>query len=400
MRRILPALILGLLGFVQLLSGSAAMAQHGPNEVLVVYNADSPVSRAIAKYYMSKRHIRTSVAVHCADSALSSASETISFADYTRLIAGPVGTFLAAHGTINFIVLTKGVPIRIDGALTGEYSQPSVDSYLAAIDYPAPSSAVKASLAGSGTVGTGWINHYYNSNEPFSHKKFNGYLVTRLDGYTEADAIRLVDESLASDRSHAAGTILLDVEPDFGMQNKDSRPLATPATTVSAEEPYWTWNADMLHAADILHAKGVACDADVTTVFAGGEVDLLGYFSWGSNDDHFNAAAYESLRFAPGSICDTAVSTSARTFLPASGGQTLMADLISHGVTCCQGYVGEPILDGISSPTIDLSHYVGGYTMAESFYAGTPYIGWEGICIGDPLCRFPGTSRSTLHGKF
>jgi len=24
--------------------------------------------------------------------------------------------------------------------------------------------------------------------------------------------------------------------------------------------------------------------------------------------------------------------------------------------------------------------------MAESFYAGTKYIGWEGICIGDPLC--------------
>ena len=64
-----------------------------------------------------------------------------------------------------------------------------------------------------------------------------------------------------------------------------------------------------------------------------------------------------------------------------------MEDLIAHGVTCCQGYSGEPILDGVSSPTIDLTRYLSGATMAESFYAATKYVGWEGVCIGDPLCR-------------
>jgi hypothetical protein len=33
-----------------------------------------------------------------------------------------------------------------------------------------------------------------------------------------------------------------------------------------------------------------------------------------------------------------------------------------------------------------LSHYLSGYTAAESFYAGTRYLGWEGVCVCDPLC--------------
>jgi hypothetical protein len=147
----------------------------------------------------------------------------------------------------------------------------------------------------------------------------------------------------------------------------------------------------MLHAAGILEASGIPNLTDASQTFVGDRTNVAGYFSWGSNDDHFDHGSYESLRFAPGSIGDTAVSTSARTFLPTSGGQSLLADLIAHGLTCCQGYAGEPILDGISSPTIDLTHYLAGYTMAESFYAGTKYIGWEGVCIGDPLCcPYPG----------
>jgi uncharacterized protein (TIGR03790 family) len=388
-RRLLWLCLLGAILFV---SAAAARAEHKPDEVLVVYNADSPISTAIARYYMAKRQVTRSVAVHCIDSAVAPGNETIPFADYNSAIAAPVSFYLAHHRGINFIVLTKGIPILINGAPTGDNFpgplQPSLDSFLAAIDYPALPGVVKASLAGSGTVGTAWINRYYNTNEPFSHQKFGGYLVTRLDGYTQADAMKLVDEALASEQAPgpAGGKFLFDVPQDFGVGDKLTRPLATPLTNVTAEASWSTGNADMLHISDILEASGIAHETAVTNTFVGNESNLLGYYSWGSNDDHFNADAYESLRFAPGSLCDTFVSTGARTFLPTTGGQTLIADLIAHGVTCCQGYAAEPILDGISSPTIDLSHYLTGYTMAESFYAATGYVGWEQICIGDPLC--------------
>ena len=324
------------------------------------------------------------------DLALKTENETIPYADYVQEIAGPISRFLETHKDINFIVLTKGVPIRINGGLTGDGApgplQPSLDSYLAAIDYPTIPGAVKANLTGSGTVGTGWINRYYNNNVPFSHAKFGGYLVTRLDGYTQADAMGLVRQALAAERTHRDGKILFDIEPDFGVGDKSTQPPSKAAVTVTDEAAWSTWNADMFRASDLLEANGIPHEAAVTKKFAGDRSNLLGYFSWGSNDSHFSSSAYELLRFAPGSLCDTAVSTSARTFLPTTGGQTLIADLIAHGLTCGQGYADEPILDGTSSPTIDLSHYLAGYTMAESFYAGTRYLGWEGVCVGDPLC--------------
>jgi uncharacterized protein (TIGR03790 family) len=385
-----PSRLLSLLTALLLLLCSAAYAQRKPSEVLLVYNANSPVSTAVARDYAAKRHITHIVAVRCADAALNTTSETIQLADYLREIAAPVGDYLETHQNIDFIVLTKGMPLRISGALTGEKENgvalPSLDSYLAAIDYPEIPGAVKANLAGSGTTGTGWVNRYYNATAPFSHARYGGYLVTRLDGYTQADAMGLVTEALAADHGRTNGDILLDIEPDFGLGDKTAQPAAFASTLVTAEEAYANWNADMFHASDILEASGVPHDTAVTRSFVGGKTGLMGYYSWGSNDSHFGADAYQSLRFAPGSIGDTAVSTSARTFLPTTGGQTLMADLIAHGLTCCQGYAGEPILDGISSPTIDLTRYLSGRTMAESFYAATRYIGWEGVCVGDPLC--------------
>jgi uncharacterized protein (TIGR03790 family) len=373
-----------------LLLGSSCSADRTASEVLVVYNSGSPISTAVSNDYKLARHVKNVVAIVCPDSAVSTDNETISYADYNREIAAPISKYLAKHKKINFIVLTKGVPLRVNGSPTGDGApgplQASVDSCLASIDYATLPGATKASMAGSGTVGTAWINRYYYSDQRFTHAKFGGYIVTRLDGYTESDAEGLVHQAIAAEHSPKTGDILFDIEPDFGLGDKFTSP-PTQAATVLANEAAWsTFNADMLRASDILEATGVPHITVITTLFVGYASNLLGYFSWGSNDDHFSQDAYESLQFAPGSICDTAVSTSGRTFLPTIGGQTLIADLIAHGMTCCQGYIDEPILDGISSPTIVLSHYLSGYTAAESFYAGTRYLGWEGVCVCDPLC--------------
>jgi uncharacterized protein (TIGR03790 family) len=115
--------------------------------------------------------------------------------------------------------------------------------------------------------------------------------------------------------------------------------------------------------------------------------DLLGYFSWGSNDDQFSQAAYNSLHFAPGSIGDTAVSTSARSFFVQSGGQSMIADLITQGITGVKGYTDEPLLQGVSSPTIVLGKFTQGYNLGESFYAGSHFVGWTDIVVGDPLAQ-------------
>jgi len=396
-----PILLL-IVGWTGPATAQTHVTRHSADEVLLVYNGDSAVSTAIAKDYAAKRGVTKSVVIHCADSAVSAANETISLADYTSQIAGPISTFLKQHPEINFIVLTKGVPIRVRGGATGSHDEnlpasaplnASVDSYLAAMDYPAMgekgSSAVKISIHGSGASGFGWLNHYWKADVPFSHAKFGGYLVTRLDGYTQADAEALVTRALAAEAAKTtSGEVLLDIQPIFKFKSTDvaGQPLDVTGN-IPDESDYGSWNADMVKAGDLLMERKVRTELDRDEAFVGERANLLGYFSWGSNDAKYSEKAYESLTFAPGAIGDTAVSTSARTFLPTTGGQSLITDLIAHGITGVKGYTDEPLLQAIASPSIAMERYTSGFTLAESFYAASRFVGWEDVVIGDPLCR-------------
>jgi uncharacterized protein (TIGR03790 family) len=110
----------------------------------------------------------------------------------------------------------------------------------------------------------------------------------------------------------------------------------------------------------------------------------------------FDAIGYRGLRFSPGALADTAVSTSGRTFLAAQESpspimdqlsQSLIADLIAQGVTGAKAYTDEPLVQAIASPSILFDRYTRGWTLAESFYAASALVGWEDIVIGDPLAR-------------
>jgi uncharacterized protein (TIGR03790 family) len=389
-------------------SNATNLKRRSPDQVLLVVNTNSPVSCEIAKDYALKRKVRNILSIQCQDSALNTKNETITLTDYVRSIENPICDYLASHTNINFIVLTKGIPIRITGAAMGscdEHSQepansrghPSVDSTLAALDYGSLPGAMIIDIAGSGAIGCAYSNRYWNATEPFSHAKFGGYLVTRLDGYTAADAKALVTCSLTAEQNIGhiltEGKVLLDVEPIFGLGNKTTQPGPITGTNIPAESAYSEFNADMRHAYEVLTNRGIPVELDLTTKFIGGRSNLLGYFSWGSNDerswesnDFYSTNAYLSLYFAPGALSDTAVSTSARTFLPTTGGQSLMVDLIAHGLTGAKGYTDEPLLQAIASPTIVFDRYTAGYTLAESFYAASHFVGWEDVVIGDPLC--------------
>jgi hypothetical protein len=151
---------LAFLGWLPLAARAGDLAtsqRRTPDQVLLVVNENSPISKAIAADYALKRQVRNILPIHCQDSALSTENETIPLADYTQLIETPVRGFLAAHTNIDFIVLTKGVPIRITGAAMGSCDQngrepasirghPSVDSYLSALDYANLSGVIKIQI--------------------------------------------------------------------------------------------------------------------------------------------------------------------------------------------------------------------------------------------------------------
>jgi uncharacterized protein (TIGR03790 family) len=321
----------------------------GPKNVLVIVNDNSAVSKKVGAYYAAKRKVPTRNVLHIKCPT----EEEIGYDKYQRLIERPVKTYLARTNlqkTVDYLVLTKGVPLKISA------SGRSIDSMLMCMDFGFNPTALDAGVP----------NPYYGKNGHFAHSKYGFYLATRLDGYTMAHAKSLVDRALAAKPSR--GVFLLDIAPN---ENRGS---------------YTSMNIAMRQAHKKLAGKGYRSILNETRTFVGGQKGLMGYYSWGSNDDSFDRALYRSNHFLPGAIAETVVSTSARTFRHANEGQSLIADLIEAGVTGVKGYASEPLLTAIAKPEILFSRYTTGYNLAESFYMASPMIFWKDVVVGDPLC--------------
>jgi uncharacterized protein (TIGR03790 family) len=378
-------------------SNKASTKESLVDRVLVIENLDSPASIQIARHYMAKRGAKKVLQIHCPDSAGNTANETLAYAVFQDAIEKPLKAYLAKDPQIDFIVLTKGVPIRLQGAPVGlSNTRPSLDSYIAAIDYFDRPASLKVTIDEGGWKGSCFVNNFFNSTERFSHAQHGGYLVTRLDGYTVEAAMALVDNSLSSDASKPTGMIFLDASVGAGAADvakvpqspiKDGRTNMEMISGLAVKD----WNADLIASAANLQKAGMPHELEQTEAFIGNKQDLMGYASWGSNDGKFSPENYKSVRFAAGGIAETAVSTSGRTFLPSSGGQSLVADLIDARVTGVKGYCDEPFLPAIASPTILFDRYTQGWTLAESFYAASRFVGWEDIVIGDPIAMPYGT---------
>jgi len=322
------------------------------HKVLVVANRNSAASQEIARYYMSKRGVPTEnlVLVNVP------VDEEVDRSTYAERIEDPVRSATRASIVeIDYIVLTKGVPLRLRNL---GYS---VDAWLAGMNLP-----VKPIARPEPAEIERCRNPYYDVDAPFSSGRFGLFLVTRLDGYSVESAKALVDRAIAAKPSR--GLFLFDEAAN------------------RKEGSFGETQATLALAAERLKARGLQVQLDQTTEFAVPATPLMGYASWGSNDNAYRIDAYRKLKFAPGSIAETFVSTSARTFLKTTGGQSLIADLIDQGVTGVKGYVNEPYTFAMANPAILFDRYTSGRNLAQSFYAASPVIKWKDLIIGDPLC--------------
>ena len=173
---------------ILLLAGLVAPAQS-PDQVLVVTNSKSVISREIGQYYVHRRGIPLLNICTIATAP----QETIARSVYNAEIETPIGAFLKSHGLqekILYIVLTSGVPLRVDGpgdALRSERA--SVDSEL---------TLLYRRIHGVTIPLPGPVNNpfYRHQDAPFRHPAFPMYLVTRLDGYSMSDMKGMVDRAL------------------------------------------------------------------------------------------------------------------------------------------------------------------------------------------------------------
>ena len=172
----------------------AASAQDGGN-VLVAVEATSQMSERIAARYVRARSIPAENVVHLRTGA----TDEVTRAEYEEQIEAPIAAWIrrhAMHDRIFYIVLTKGIPLRISGSGGRGGAAASVDSEL---------TLLYRKLVGTRVPTAGPLpNPYFGTvapaahRGPFSHVDQDVYLVSRLDGFTEADVIGLVDRGSAA----------------------------------------------------------------------------------------------------------------------------------------------------------------------------------------------------------
>jgi uncharacterized protein (TIGR03790 family) len=349
-------------------AGSATLSSATGSNILLVVNRNSPESRQVADYYRPRRAVP--LANVCSIDA--PVDETIYWPTYVNRIETPVGDCLKKAGLVEkvlYIVTTMGVPLRIDGKggsiEVSEHS--SVDSDLALL---------YAKLKGSQFPQAGAIrNPYFAKRDlPFRHPLVPIYLVTRLDAYTVAEVKGMIDRSLAA---RNRGKFVIDTGGG------------------GAEGNNWLRNA-----ATLLPADRVVLDDTPAVLY--GLNDVIGYVSWGSNDAN-RKRRWTGFHWLPGAIASEFVSTNARTLKRPPdiwnittyedrehwwGGspQSLSADYIHEGVTGVSGNVFEPFLVGCARPEYLLPAYAQGRNLAESYYLALPFLSWQGVIFGDPLC--------------
>ena len=369
-------------------STSVAYGQTAEN-VVVVINDNSPESRRIGEHYVRKRTLPATNVFRLRTSV----GDEIDRTAYLTTIEAPIAMSLGREGLqdrILYLVLTKGIPLRIRGSEGQNGARSSVDSELTLL--------YRRMTGGTAPVAGRIDNPYFardrdpSATAPFTHKDFDIYLVTRLDAFTADEAIALVDKGSAPVRD---GRIVLD-QQDSLVTRAGEDWLAAAASRLTAQG----------HAERVLLESTVNGARDINPV--------LGYYSWGSNDPR-NRVRTMGMGFVPGSLAATYVSTDARTFkepsstwVPSSSTeksawfegtpQSLVGDLIREGVTGVAGQVAEPYLQSAIRPDILFPAYLGGSNLVEAFYAAMPHLSWQTVVVGDPLCA-PFRRRTLTRGE-
>ena len=348
-------------------------AQDGTN-VLLVVNATSSASLRVALRYARARGVPDQNIVQ----VVTDTAEGISRERYERDIERPISRWINLYSIqdrILYIVLTKDIPLRVEGTAGRNGTMASVDSELTLLYRK----LVGARVDVAGPVTNPYYQEVGQAGEakPFAREFLDIYLVSRLDGFTEGDALSLIDRGLASVSN---GKILLDAK----------------GTGDGMPDHWLNQTAGALGAA----GYGDRVVLESTTGVLRDTPNVLGYSSWGSNDPSIRTRQM-GLQFVPGAVATLFVSSDARTlkeppdsWQPGGAGsapfegssQSLVGDMIRAGITGVAGQVAEPYLDGTPRPNILFPAYVRGLGLVDAFYSAIPFLSWQTVVFGDPLC--------------
>lgn len=336
-----------LLVFTLCLLASVVFAGSGPQNVLVVVNTNSKDSLELGNAYRRARGIpyRQLLAITVTTNA------RVPLQTYLDEIETPIRTYLKNQkltDEINCIVLTRGIPLVTTDTVR------STASLLATMNIPERKGDAQLR------------NPYFSAPDAFSHRTpaLRGmYLVTMLNGYNNSDILNLIAQGVAADGTAPDGRFVLQTIPQSMEQAKALQTLLA-----------------------IRNLK-----AEVTTTPPDDRSGLMAYLSGGVLGG-LNKELIAACHFRPGALVDMAQNFSAvpDNFDELAAPVPVPVSWFIHaGVTGIHGVVGEAGINTmplVSAPQQLLGKYTAGFSLAESFYAALPFVNWQNVVIGDPLC--------------
>ncbi len=360
---------------VLLLAVAASAWGLYPEQVVVVYNAESELSRSTAERYARLRGIPAEQLV-----ALKGVKGGgIGRDAYNERVVRPLlaaatrndWAWPAAPGLgsrcIYALVLMPDLPLKVgaprprpgDKPLNGRTkASASMDSELMLLGAGTPPLP--------GLVG----NPYYGKEAMLGALKLPVLAVCRIDGPDEATIRHMVEDPVRVEGRGLQGWVVVDEggphkEGDVWLQK-----LATSAREAGQPVFHETSRERLAEAFPLMQDTAV-------------------YFGWYTHlaDGPFKDGASDGFRFAPGAIAVHLHSYSAPSVKDA---RNWAGALLKRGACVSAGNVDEPYLGPTLHFDIFYDRLLKGYTVGEAALMASPVASWQSIVLGDPLYRpFP-----------
>lgn len=385
-------------------------AEIAPSNVLVLYNADQGdigPGYQIADYYSQARPGVHLFGLTGIDPILTGSTlETVSADNYLSVIRPQILSAIARlPDTIDVIVTTKGLPLKIDSGVKGPDSMAllwrrysSLESELTRIDSIASRDAM-----GNQFIFTGFpdldptpaSNPYYNSNQPFiraGSDPLNGEirLAARLDGFDVETVKKSIDRARQVVLLAESFTIVADDDPYAGTDQMVNNVPGGPGP-------------GLLNA---VRAAGYNTHYDNTDhVLTTAPGPVQGYVSHGTADGPGgleDGYLRDQLDFelANGAVFLTHESWNAASFdSSVVQSQGLVAEWLEIGGTAGIGHVHEPYngADNVTNEDLLLSGLLpranalpgeAGLTFVEAAWNATRQLSYVNTVVGDPLMKW------------
>jgi len=331
------------------------------NDVAVIVNDSSQVSIDIGNYFQAARNVPAQNIIHI-NVATDEEIDSLQFEDLRQQVENYLTTNNLVD-SINYLVTTKGVPLKVNrgNCINTSTRCASVDNELALI-----LGAYSSNIGNQSS----YMSPYFLGSIHFDRDSFDIYLVTRLDGYTKQDVLTLIDRS-GPDKVINVTQVncVFDINGIFNFNEMVM------------------YSAYQSNANDKLEQKGFTTIIGDTSAFLTNQQNVFTYFHIGMDSSNTPL----NFTWTEGSIAEMLGFTTAGTFYDSLNTNDLfvVADLISEGATGAKGYTyGAFATDAAPTELVfdiytDTSKIIP-YNLAESYYLGMSRLSWTNVVIGDP----------------